>query len=65
MKSTSGIFSALIIFDGTIVAIQQQDNNKPVVPLDYKGIIPSAMLPVGCFCSVDLSSPNFSTVLKG
>lgn len=39
MKSTSGRFSALIIFDGTIAAIQQRCDNKLVVPLVYNGTI--------------------------
>lgn len=50
MKSTSGRFSALSIFDGTIEAIQQQRDNKPVVPLIYNVTILPRKIPFWAFC---------------
>ena len=50
MKSTSGRFSALIIFDGTIAAIQQRCDNKPVVPLVYNGTSLPRKAPFWSFC---------------
>ena len=50
MKSTSGRFSALSIFDGIIEAIQQQRDNKPVVPLVYNGTILPRKAPFWSFC---------------
>ncbi len=50
MKSTSGRFSALIIFDETIAAIQQRCDNKPVVPLVNNGTILPRKAPFWTFC---------------
>ena len=71
MKSTSGKFSALIIFDETIAAIQQRCDNKPVVPLVYNGTILPRKAPFRAFCgdfagrSQLPNSPNFRTILQG
>ena len=64
MKSTSGRFSALIIFDGTIAAIQQRCDNKPVVPLVYNGTILPRKAPFWAFCG-DLPGGSHQPLFPG
>ena len=64
MKSTSGRFSALIIFDGTIEAIQQQRDNKPVVPLVYNGTILPRKASFWTFCG-DLPGGSHQPLFPG
>lgn len=52
MISTSGKFSALIIFDEAVSEAQQQDDNNSSVPLDNYGIILPRKAPFWAFCGV-------------
>ena len=64
MKSTSGRFSALIIFDGIIEVIQQQRDNKLVVPLVYNGTILPRKAPFWAFCG-DLPGGSHQPLFPG
>ena len=64
MISTSGRFSALIIFDEAVSETQQQDDNNSSLPLDYNGIILPRKAPFWTFCG-DLPGGSHQPLFPG